>query len=57
MKEEQKDFVKLYLVRETKGTKSKSDLRSSEEMKIDCGFAHFKELKVDFNWIKSADEV
>ncbi len=57
VKEEQNNFLKLYLVRETKGTKSKDNLRSSEEMKIDCGFAHFKELNVDFNWIKSADEV
>ena len=57
VKEEQNNFLKLYLVRETKGTKSKDNLRSSEEMKIDCGFAHFKELNVDFNWIKSAEEV
>jgi len=57
VKEEQGKFFKLYLVRETKGKTSKSELRSSEEMKIDCGSAHFKELNVDFGWIENAEQI
>lgn len=37
---------KLYLVRESKGTKDKDDLRSKEWSKILCGKAHFDELRV-----------
>lgn len=48
---------KLYLVRETKGSVDKDDLRTSEQMKIDCGKAHFDELEVDFKVVKSAEAV
>jgi type III restriction enzyme len=48
---------KLYLVRETKGTDQLSLLRTSEEMKIKCGQAHFNELEVDFAVVRTAAEV
>jgi type III restriction enzyme len=48
---------KLYLVRETKSTKKKDELRVSEAGKIRCGEAHFQALDVDFEHVTSADEV
>jgi type III restriction enzyme len=48
---------KLYLVRETKGTDQLSLLRTSEEMKIECGQAHFNELEVDFAVVRTATKV
>ena len=48
---------KVYLVRETKGTKDELKLRSAEWSKIRCGKAHFDELGVDFAHIVSAKEV
>ena len=48
---------KLYLVRETKGTDQLSLLRTSEEMKIKCGQAHFNELEVDFAVVPTAAKV
>lgn len=40
---------KVYLIRETKGTTQEGGLRGDEKDKITCGFAHFKELAVDYN--------
>lgn len=39
---------KLYLVRETKSTYDREARRSNENIKIDCGAAHFKALDVNF---------
>jgi type III restriction enzyme len=40
---------KVFLVRETKGSKLDGNLRGDEKDKIKCGEAHFDELKVDYN--------
>ena len=48
---------KVYLVRETKGTKDQFKLRGSEWAKIECGHAHFDALGVDFSHVVSATEV
>lgn len=48
---------KVYLVRETKGTKDQFKLRGAEWAKIQCGKAHFEELGVDFAHITHASEV
>jgi type III restriction enzyme len=48
---------KVYLVRETKSTKKRLELRGSEWDKIHCGKAHFDALEVDFQHFTSADEV
>ncbi|MBW2185670.1 MAG: DEAD/DEAH box helicase family protein [Deltaproteobacteria bacterium] len=48
---------KVYLVRETKGTKEGLELRGSEWDKIRCGKAHFEELGVDFSHVTTAEEV
>lgn len=39
---------KLYLIRETKSTYDRSKRRESENMKVDCGKAHFDTLGVNF---------
>ncbi|MHB1590402.1 MAG: restriction endonuclease [Sulfuricella sp.] len=51
------DDQKVYLVRETKGTKDQFKLRGSEWAKIQCGHAHFDALGVDFCHVVSASEV
>jgi len=48
---------KVYLVRETKGTLDKEKMRDSEWAKIQCGEAHFEELKIDFAHVVTADDV
>lgn len=48
---------KLYLVRESKSSMDKEDLRNREWARIQCGKAHFKELHVDFEYISSADQI
>src|SRR5699024_4591861 len=48
---------KVYLVKETKGSKDKSQLRPSEWAKIQFGKKHFKEVGVDYDWVASASEV
>jgi type III restriction enzyme len=48
---------KVYLVRETKGSRDQLKLRGSEWAKIQCGRAHFDALGVDFRHVTSADEV
>lgn len=49
--------AKLYLVRETKGTKEQIKLRGLEWAKLQCGKAHFDELGVDFKHVTSASAV
>ena len=51
------DDQKVYLVRETKGTKDQFKLRGSEWAKIQCGHAHFDALGVDFAHVTNAGEV
>jgi type III restriction enzyme len=51
------DDEKVYLVRETKGTKEELKLRPTELAKIQCGKAHFDEIKVDYDWIEKATDV
>lgn len=51
------DDQKVYLVRETKGTKDQFKLRGSEWAKIQCGHAHFDALGVDFEHVVSASEI
>lgn len=51
------DDQKVYLVRETKGTKDQFKLRGSEWAKIQCGHAHFDALGVDFDHVVSASEI
>ena len=48
---------KVYLVRETKGSREQLALRGQEWDKIQCGKAHFKALGVDFDHVVSASEV
>jgi len=48
---------KVYLVRETKGTKDELMLRGTEWMKIQCGKAHFASLGVDYAHVVKADEI
>ncbi len=57
VKQERGEEEKLYLVRETKGTKEALQLRLSEWAKIKCGTAHFDELGVDFKHITTVSEV
>ncbi|CAN5204487.1 hypothetical protein BH18GEM1_BH18GEM1_16010 [soil metagenome] len=49
--------ARLYLVKETKGTKDPRKLRGRAWAKIECGKAHFKVLEVDFDYATSASEV
>ena len=51
------DEEKIYLVRETKGTRQQMALRGQEWDKIQCGKAHFKTLNVDFDHVVSASEI
>ena len=47
----------IYLVRETKSSDEKMDLRNEEWGKILCGKAHFSELGLDFKVVTSAEEI
>lgn len=47
----------LYLMRETKGTRDRFKLRTSENDKVYCGRRHFEALGVPFDVAVSADEV
>ena len=51
------DGQALYLVRETKGTKSFLKLRTNEADKVRCGQRHFETLDVPFEVVVTADEV
>jgi type III restriction enzyme len=48
---------RLYLVRETKGTKDFLKLRNSEADKVRCGKRHFEVLDVNFDVVVNASEV
>jgi len=49
---------RMYLVRETKGTKTLSELYRSEVLKLRCGARHFNSaLEVDFKLVESAEEL
>jgi restriction endonuclease len=47
---------KLYLVRETKGSVDVEELRSTEQMKIDCARRHFEAIEVDYDVVAGAEE-
>lgn len=48
----------LYLVRETKGTAEKEQLfREPEKWKVTFGSRHFQAIKVDYDMIKTADQI
>lgn len=49
--------AKLYLVRETKDTHDRDKRRDTENRKIDCGRAHFRELGVDYEVATNIQEV
>ncbi len=48
---------KLYLVRETKSTHNPNERRPDENINIDCGNAHFKELGVNYKVATTIQEV
>src|SRR5690625_3346938 len=48
---------KVYMVKETKGTTSKEQLRISELAKIQYGKAHFDSIGVDYSWVTNASEI
>ncbi len=48
---------KIYMVRETKGTTSRDQLRPFEWSKIQFGEAHFNTIGVNYDWGKSATDV
>lgn len=48
---------KLYLIRETKSTHDRDEMRAIENQKIDCGKAHFDALGVDFKVATNIHEV
>jgi len=46
---------RIYFVTETK---SQGEIRESEQMKIDCGYAHFRELDdVQFDRVERVEEI
>lgn len=47
---------KLYLIRETKSTRNKKELRESEQDKIACGEKHFKAIGVDYDVVTNLNE-
>lgn len=49
--------AKLYLVRETKGTRHFLKLRTTEADKVRCGQRHFEALGVPFDVVVTGDEV
>jgi type III restriction enzyme len=51
------DEQKLYLVRETKGTRDQLRLRMGEGAKIHCGQQHFDVLNVNFDVVTNASEI
>lgn len=57
VKQISEDEQKLYLIRETKGTKEQVQLRVSEGAKIYCGQQHFETLNVDFAVVTNALEI
>lgn len=57
VKQVYEDEQKLYLIRETKGTRDQLRLRVGEGAKIYCGKQHFDVLNVNFNVVTDASEV
>jgi len=57
VKQVSEDEQKLYLIRETKGTKDQLRLRVGEGAKIYCGKKHFDILNVDFDVVTTASEI
>lgn len=57
VKQVSEDEQKLYLIRETKGTKDQLRLRVGEGAKMHCGQQHFDVLNVDFDVVTSASEI
>ena len=57
VKQVSEDEQKLYLIRETKGTRDQLRLRVGEGAKIYCGQQHFDVLDVDFDVVTSASEI
>ena len=57
VKQVSEDEQKLYLIRETKGTRDQLRLRVGEGAKIYCGQQHFDVLGVDFDVVTSASEI
>lgn len=51
------DESKIYLLRETKGTKDYEKLRNSEADKIKCGRKHFEALDINFEVVTHAGEI
>jgi type III restriction enzyme len=51
------DDIKIYLVRETKGTKYFEKLRNTEADKVRCGRKHFEALNVDFQVVVESKEI
>lgn len=51
------DDEKLYLVRETKSTHDRDERRNKENLKSDCGQAHFDALGVDYKVATNIQEV
>ena len=47
---------KLYLIRETKSTRNKAELRQSEQDKIACAEEHFKVIGVDYDVVTNLNE-
>ena len=47
---------KLYLIRETKSTRNKAELRESEQDRITCGEKHFEAIGVDFDVVTNLSE-
>ena len=60
VKENETGQNKVYLVRETKGTKEWLKAPEVQRNKIRCGKAHFKAIgfkEDDYDWVKSAEDV
>ncbi|MDN7127041.1 DEAD/DEAH box helicase family protein [Pseudidiomarina sp. 1APR75-33.1] len=47
---------KLYLVRETKSTRNRTELRESEQDKISCGEKHFAAIDVNYDVVTNLNE-
>tara|TARA_B110000483_G_C18050663_1_gene486373 strand:- start:64 stop:1017 length:954 start_codon:yes stop_codon:yes gene_type:complete len=47
---------KLYLIRETKSTRNKKELRETEQDKIACGEKHFAAIGVDYEVVTNLNE-
>ena len=57
VKRDQVGEKKLYLVRETKGTKDLNKVRPDERDKIRCGAKHFEARGVDYAYAVNGDEI